>query len=193
MLGAKLRQIAFGLGHPRVTVGYPLAPLAPDPGYRGHVTVDTERCVGCGGCAEVCPSRCVLMTDLDESTRVIRRHLDRCLLCGRCEEACAYDAVHLVADWETGTPDRGDLLIEQRLFMGVCDRCGRCYVPIHQLDRVKGVGFRADEPELLAAEAARRAQRVDARAAAGTPGGPPGEEPARAGAPAGSGTRTREA
>jgi formate hydrogenlyase subunit 6/NADH:ubiquinone oxidoreductase subunit I len=163
MLGAKVRQIAFGLGHPRATVGYPLSPLAPDPGYRGRVTVETERCVGCGACADVCPARCVMITDLDAVTRVIRRHLDRCVQCGRCEEACAYDAVHMVADWETGTPDRRDLLIEQRLFMGVCDRCGRCSVPAHPLDRPEVLGMRVDEPELLAAGTAAPANGAAGR------------------------------
>jgi hydrogenase-4 component H len=153
VIGSKLRQIAFGLGNPRATVGYPLAPLEPDPAYRGRVTVDTERCVGCGGCADVCPTRCIRITDLSATRRVMRRHLDRCILCGRCEEACAYDAVHLIADWETGTGDRGDLMIEQNLFMGVCDRCGRCYVPFHPLDRLVAVGMRADEPERIPAPA----------------------------------------
>jgi ferredoxin len=101
--------------------------------------------------------RCVRITDLDATTRVIRRLLDRCVLCGRCEEACAYDAVHVIADWETGTPDRADLIIEQRLFMGVCDRCGRCSVPAHPLDRPGPVGLRVDEPELLQAALARAA------------------------------------
>jgi hydrogenase-4 component H len=149
MIGSKLRQIALGLRNPSATVGYPLAPLAPEAGYRGRVTVDTERCVGCGGCADVCPVRCIRITDLSPRRRVMRRHLDRCILCGRCEEACAYDAVHLVADWETTTADRADLMIEQNLFMGVCDRCGRCVVPFHPLDRSPGTGMRVDEPELL--------------------------------------------
>jgi hydrogenase-4 component H len=167
MLDAKLRQIALGLGSARATVAYPLGPRTPDPAYRGRVTVETHRCIGCGACADVCPARCVLITDLDASTRVIRRFLDRCVMCGRCEEACAYDAVHLVADWEIATPDRRDLLIEQRLFMGVCDRCGRCYVAAHPLDRLKSVGMRADEPELLGA---------GTRAAAAAPGRPGGGE-----------------
>lgn len=158
MLESKLRQLAFGLGHARATVAYPLGPLAPDPAYRGRVTVETERCVGCGACADVCPARCVRITDLGPSIRVIRRHLDRCILCGRCEEACAYDAVHLVADWEAGTPDRRDLRIEQHLFMGACDRCGRCAVHAHPLDRVEIVGPRVDEPELLAHAAAPAAE-----------------------------------
>jgi formate hydrogenlyase subunit 6/NADH:ubiquinone oxidoreductase subunit I len=150
MIGAKLEQIALGLRHPSATVGYPLAPLAPDASYRGHVVVDTERCVGCGGCADVCPARCILITDLSPRRRLMRRYLDRCIQCGRCEEACAYGAVRLAADWETTTADRADLLIEQDLFMGVCDRCGRCVVPFHPLDRSTVTGLRVDEPELLA-------------------------------------------
>jgi ferredoxin len=68
--------------------------------------------------------------------------------CGRCQAACGYEAVHLVPDYELATPQRADLLVEQRIFMGVCDRCGRCFVPLHPLDRGK-VGPRMDEPELL--------------------------------------------
>lgn len=154
MLDSKLRQAALGLGHPRATVAYPLGPLAPDPAYRGRVTIEPGRCIGCGACADVCPARCIRITDLDASTRLIRRLLERCILCGRCEEACAYDAVHLVADWEAGTPDRRDLVIEQRVFMAACDRCGRCAVHAHPLDRVAIVGLRADEPELLEPAAA---------------------------------------
>lgn len=146
MIGAKIRQLRFGLRNPRATVGYPLAPRAPEPGYRGRVVVETARCVGCGGCAEVCPARCIRITDLDDETRVIHRMLDRCLGCGRCEEACVYGAVRLVADWENGTPVRSDLVIEQRLFMAACDRCGRCYEPLHPLDRLSSVGMREDEP-----------------------------------------------
>lgn len=167
MLAAKWRQVQIGLGHPRDTVGYPLAPLAPAPAYRGRVVVDTDLCVGCGGCADVCPARCVTITDRGREERVIRRHLERCILCGRCEEACAYEAVRLVADWEWASPDRHDLIVEQRLFMGACDRCGRCFIAPHPLDHAV-VGMRADEPDAGPVEVA-----VDGvAAAAAAPGGP---------------------
>jgi hydrogenase-4 component H len=148
MIASKIRQLRLAMTAGTATLPYPFAPHPPEPGFRGRVVVDTERCVGCGGCADVCPSRCITLTDVSRTWRVIRRHLERCIHCGRCEAACGYDAVHLVADCELATPDRADLMVEQRIFMGVCDRCGRCYEPLHPLDRGR-TGPRVDEPALL--------------------------------------------
>lgn len=153
MLRAKVRQLRFALRGGRVTLDYPLRPRPSEAGFRGRVTVDTDKCIGCAGCADVCPARCILITDLAPTERVIRRHLDRCIHCGRCEAVCRYDAVHLVAEYELSTAARADLMIEQRLFMGVCDRCGRCFVPGHPLDRLMVRAWREDEPWLIGAAA----------------------------------------
>jgi hydrogenase-4 component H len=150
MIGAKLRQLRLALGSPRATLAYPFAPHPSEEGFRGRVVVDTERCVGCAGCADVCPARCIRVTDVSATLRVLRRHLDRCVHCGRCQAACGYDAVHLSGDYELATPERADLLVEQRLFMGICGRCGRCFAPAHPLDRPTLGGWRRDEPELIA-------------------------------------------
>lgn len=148
MIGAKLRQLRFALKSPRATLAYPLAPHPSEEGYRGRVVVDTDKCVGCAGCADVCPSRCIRVTDVSPTLRVIRRYLDRCIHCARCQDVCAYEAVRLTPDYELATPERTDLFVEQRLFMGICDRCGRCYVPHHPLDRPVVTGWRQDEPEV---------------------------------------------
>ncbi len=154
MLAARLRQLRLALGSRPVTLGYPFVPHPPEPGARGRVVVETARCIGCAGCADVCPARCILVTDVSPALRVIRRHLERCLHCGRCEAVCEHGAVRLSTECELSTPDRGDLQIEQRLFMGTCERCGRCFAPAHPLDRTRGAGWRADEPELIEREGA---------------------------------------
>ncbi len=149
MLASKLRQLRLAMTTGTATVAYPAAPSPAEPGFRGRVVVTTDRCVGCGGCADACPSRCITVTDVSRTWRVIRRHLARCIHCGRCADACGYDAVHLVPDYELATNDSGDLMIEQQVFMGVCDRCGRCFEPLHPLDRTHPPGPRADEPDLV--------------------------------------------
>jgi hydrogenase-4 component H len=154
MIGSKIRQLRFALGAGRATLAYPFAPHPAEAGFRGRVTVDTGKCLGCAGCADVCPARLIKVTDVSRELRVMRRHLSRCIHCGRCESVCPYDAVHLVPEYETATPDRDDLMIVQELFMGACDRCGRCYTPKHPLDRLMETGWRTDEPELLEAHGA---------------------------------------
>ncbi len=148
MIGAKLRQLAFALKDRPATLAYPCLARRSEEGFRGRVVVDTEKCVGCAGCADVCPARCIRVTDVSPALRVIRRYLERCVHCGRCEAACAYDSVHLTGDFELATPTRADLFVEQRIFMGICDRCGRCFAPGHPLDRPSVRGWRQDEPEL---------------------------------------------
>jgi len=153
MLTSKFRQVRLALTTGRATLAYPFAPHPAEPEFRGRIRVITDRCVGCGGCADVCPSRCILVTDVSPFFRVISRHLDRCILCGRCRTACAFGAIVIEPDYETATPDRADLLIEQRLFMGACERCGRCYTPPHPLDGLKRIGMRADETWRIEQEA----------------------------------------
>ncbi len=145
MIKSKIKQLLIGKQAGTVTLPYPFSPRPSEPGYRGRVVVDTDKCVGCGGCADVCPARCILITDESPFIRIIRRYLDRCIHCGRCEDVCIYDAVHLDGEYELATTDRSDLFIEQVLFMGTCSRCGRCYIPPNPLDRLMVVGFRKDE------------------------------------------------
>ena len=55
---------------------------------RTQLTLDREKCAGCGSCAALCPSEARVMTDgypvLDP---------EACTLCGRCVEACPRRAI----------------------------------------------------------------------------------------------------
>ncbi len=145
MIRSKFKQLLVGLKAGRVTLKYPFEPHPTPPGYRGKVTINAERCTGCGGCATVCPARLIKVTDISPEWRIIRRHLERCIQCGRCAEACSERAVEMSLEFENATPDKHDLLIEQKIYMGTCKRCGRCYEPFSVLDRHMTIGFRKDE------------------------------------------------
>ncbi len=144
MLMSKLREAWICLKAGRVTLPYPFAPHDPAPGFRGKVMVDPDLCLGCGGCAAVCPAGVILVRDRDQLTRTLEFHWARCTYCGRCQDACPEGAVTLSQAFETATDSAADLILTLDVFMGPCQRCGRCFPPPTTLDRLPLTGFRAD-------------------------------------------------
>lgn len=125
-LRAKYREARLCLSAGRVTLPYPYEPVEPPPGFRGLPAVDASRCTGCGGCASVCTPGLIAVDDEGPRAR-FTWSLARCIYCGRCAEVCPEDAVTMSAAFETATADAATLTMTVDVFMGSCNRCGRCY------------------------------------------------------------------
>lgn len=142
MIVSKLKEALICLKAGRVTLRYPLAPRVPEDGFRGRIEVDAEKCVGCGGCAEVCPPRLIEVSDVSQEKRVLDFYLERCTYCARCAEVCPEEAITVTKEFETATNDREDFHMRVEVFMSTCRRCGRCYEPATPLDRLMVTGMR---------------------------------------------------
>lgn len=147
MLLSKLRESWICLQAGRVTLPYPLAPHDPAPGFRGKITVDGDLCFGCGGCANVCPAGAISIHDQDQHTRVLLFEWRRCTYCARCEEVCPEHAIRMTEQFETATDQPADMTLRLEVFMGPCQRCGRCFPPPTPLERMMQTGFREAETE----------------------------------------------
>jgi len=154
MFWSKLKEALICLRAGKVTLPYPLAPMEAPEGFRGRVTLDVSKCIGCGGCAEVCPTRLIKISDPSPEKRILEFELERCVHCGRCEEVCPEGAITLSREFETATTDNKQLRLRAEIFMGPCQRCGRCYPPPTVLDRLQVTGFR--RPALQAQEEQER-------------------------------------
>ena len=53
------------------TTDYPSVPYEPPAGFRGRVRFNADACIGCGACAQVCPSKCIEV--LDDEQVIARR------------------------------------------------------------------------------------------------------------------------
>lgn len=56
--------------------------------YKMAHKIDTEKCIGCGNCAQECPVECI--TEKDGKFVI---NADECVDCGACEGACASEAI----------------------------------------------------------------------------------------------------
>jgi hydrogenase-4 component H len=136
MFKAKLKEAIICFSHPQVTLPYPFGPGALlSEGFRGKIDIDETKCIGCGGCANVCPSRLIRFYD-DAATTRMEFILDRCTYCGRCAEVCPEQAITMTQQFETATDDKTDLYIEQELYMATCARCGRCFENENSIDKI---------------------------------------------------------
>ncbi|OGC02574.1 hypothetical protein A2V82_10290 [candidate division KSB1 bacterium RBG_16_48_16] len=143
MFRAKAKEAAICFSNLRVTLPYPFGAGAEIPqGFRGKIDIDEKKCIGCGGCANVCPSRLIRFYD-DGVTTKMEFILDRCTYCGRCAEVCPEEAITMTLEFETSTDDKSDLYIEQELYMGTCARCGRCFETENAIDSIPTRRMRA--------------------------------------------------
>ncbi|MCX5866237.1 MAG: 4Fe-4S dicluster domain-containing protein [Proteobacteria bacterium] len=146
MLKSKLKEAAICFKAGRVTAPFPLGPEPNPPGdwFRGKIKVEVEKCIGCGGCANVCPARLIEIND-SETARTLEYFLKRCTYCGRCAEVCPESAIKMSTEYQTATNDNNDLYIRTELYMGTCGRCGRCFKPKSALDKMMVTGFRSKD------------------------------------------------
>lgn len=111
---------------PAVTRQYPKEKRPAKPGFRGlHAFVvepDTgkERCIACGLCAAICPSKCIYIYTKEEEGRKVPERYEieilRCVYCAFCVEACPVGAIALTEHYEYSDYSREPLyMTKERL------------------------------------------------------------------------------
>jgi hydrogenase-4 component H len=144
-LFTKIQEAMLGLKAGRVTLPYP-AQTRPAPAeFRGRPVFDASKCIGCGGCANNCPAREILIIDLCQEIRILKYLGRRCTYCGRCAEVCPEKAITMSLDYETATDKITDLEQTLQLTMSTCQRCGRCFKEPTPLERLMLKGYRLDD------------------------------------------------
>jgi hydrogenase-4 component H len=96
--------------------------------YRGEGQFDEKECIGCGGCAEVCPADAIEVIDYadrEPPVRAIVRHHDECIFCGQCEAQCTTEkGVHLTNEYELSCLDRNECIVSIEKELVLCEMCG---------------------------------------------------------------------
>jgi hydrogenase-4 component H len=104
-----LNAIRRGASGSIVTTRYPAEDEPAPPAFRGQILLHTDRCVGDGACARVCPSDAIVVTGTPEAGWCWELDDARCVFCGLCAEACPTDAILISQEFELSVRDRAAL------------------------------------------------------------------------------------
>jgi hydrogenase-4 component H len=142
---SKVKETLICLRAGRVTLPYPARAEPVPPTFRGRPLFDAAKCTGCGGCANNCPAREILVYDVCQEIRILKYLGRRCTYCGRCADVCPEKAITMSREFETASDRRGDIEQRLELFMSTCQRCGRCFTEPSVLEQLKMKGYRFDD------------------------------------------------
>jgi hydrogenase-4 component H len=133
----ELKEAVTALIKGPYTHPFPKEPTPVPDNLRAAPRYFEEFCIGCGGCAEVCPARAITVEDRindNHATRKITCDYSNCIFCGECQLHCTTEkGIQLTTEYELSYFEKTEALesIEHELVL--CELCGRVIAPKSQL------------------------------------------------------------
>jgi ferredoxin len=79
--------------------------------FRGRITYDKDKCIGCRLCLQVCPSEAI---EYKTEEKKIRIYLARCTFCAQCNEVCPVSCLSMSNEFLLSDTDKysNSLIVE---------------------------------------------------------------------------------
>jgi len=81
-------------------------PTYDNPAYAraGRITVDLEKCNGCGNCALICPGGCLYVAGMGKNKKayIMDGDFPDCMACNDCMAMCTRDAIKVSQTYDFG-------------------------------------------------------------------------------------------
>ena len=124
----ELKEAVTAVFSPRFTTRFPAEPCVVPERYRGKPEFDTDACIGCGACVNICPTNALTQIDDVEANppaRKITLRYDACIFCGNCRDNCTTeDGIKLSNQWDLATMDRQTTIETHEFELQLCEKCG---------------------------------------------------------------------
>ena len=124
----ELKEAVTAVFSPRFTTRFPDQPCVVPERYRGKPEFNTDTCIGCGACVNVCPTEALTQADDLEANPKVRKitlRYDTCIFCGNCKESCTTETgIKLSNKWDLAGLDRASMAETHEYELVLCEKCG---------------------------------------------------------------------
>jgi len=121
--GRVLGEMIENLFAKKATSNYPFTKAVVDARFRGRITFESDKCIGCKMCVRACPSKAIeIILSADQPAPVPAAEgaapvpakkkfdcimsIDRCIFCSQCVDICPKKALISTTEFELANTDR---------------------------------------------------------------------------------------
>lgn len=88
-----------------ITLNDPIPLNLKEQRFRGRVSFDKTKCIGCKMCIKVCPANAITFIEEEKKVQV---HSDRCCFCAQCTEICPVNCLAMSNDFAFASYERSE-------------------------------------------------------------------------------------
>ncbi|MFA5090905.1 MAG: 4Fe-4S binding protein [Candidatus Omnitrophota bacterium] len=114
MPGVILKRALYHLVRKAATIRYPYVKTPMPDKFRGQISFDPKKCIGCKICMRDCPAGAIIIKKSEEGDIEAEIDLGRCIYCAQCVDSCPKKAVQYTARFELAQSDRKILKVRYR-------------------------------------------------------------------------------
>ncbi len=96
------------------TVKFPYERIKFHPRFRGRIVLSIDKCIGCGICERICPTKAIELVQVEQALKEGKKHpkidFGRCCLCGFCVDYCPRNSLRMTGFVEFSEEKRVNLV-----------------------------------------------------------------------------------